>query len=731
MKQVKINFENCYGIGKISHTFDFSLCNSVLIYAPNGTMKTSLAKTFNYFGDGTIEAPSDRAYPARVPVFEIDIDGKVLNPGNDCILVINPENTSYDSSHRISSFIAGKDLKERYDKIYDDLNERKEAFIRSLKAVSKSSDCESEVINTFKISDENLFDILENLQPSLDAKAKKYDFKYNDVFDKGGKVKKFLEKNQPVLDQYLSSYTDLLTKSSFFKQSGNSFGTYQATEILDSIKDNSFFEAGHTFQLSNDMKIESVSALKALIETEISSIINDKSLKDIFDKIDKTIGSNAELRSFKSIIENDNLLILELKDFENFKKKVWVGYLSELKTEVIELCSFYASQKKEIEAILAEADKEVEIWKTLIETFNNRFYVPFKIILSNQKDVILKKDTANLDFFYADRNDTATKQDKEALLKMLSKGEQRAYYILQFLFDIESRRSLSSKTLIVLDDIADSFDYKNKYAIIEYIKDLHLSGNFRIIILTHNFDFYRTIGSRLGMKRGIKAILMATRDGNNEITLSEGQYINDVFKNFLGRASEQRVFLSFIPFLRNLIEYTDIDGENSTDYETLTKCLHLKTGSESITANDIKTIWNSRFTKQPFSETAFDTRNIIELIYETADKIVIDCATSTDDIALENKIILSIAARLKTEQFILTYLDANSITIPTITSNQTSELCKEYKKAAPTSFDKIKILDKVNLMTPSNIHLNAFMYEPLIDISLKYLIDLYQSTKAL
>ena len=40
---------------------------------------------------------------------------------------------------------------------------------------------------------------------------------------------------------------------------------------------------------------------------------------------------------------------------------------------------------------------------------------------------------------------------------------------------------------------------------------------------------------------------------------------------------------------------------------------------------------------------------------------------------------------------------------------------------------EIEILDKVNLMTPENIHMNAFMYEPLIDISLHHLKELYNN----
>ena len=66
----------------------------------------------------------------------------------------------------------------------------------------------------------------------------------------------------------------------------------------------------------------------------------------------------------------------------------------------------------------------------------------------------------------------------------------------------------------------------------------------------------------------------------------------------------------------------------------------------------------------------------------------------------------------------------------TITKNQTQELCREYKEAFPES-EAIDILDKVNLMTPENIHINAFMYEPLIDMSVYHLIDLYKETNKL
>ena len=78
----------------------------------------------------------------------------------------------------------------------------------------------------------------------------------------------------------------------------------------------------------------------------------------------------------------------------------------------------------------------------------------------------------------------------------LSSGEKKALYILDILYDIEARKKNSKNTLWIIDDIADSFDYKNKYAIIQYLDEISNHPSFNVIILTHNFDFLRTIAER-------------------------------------------------------------------------------------------------------------------------------------------------------------------------------------------------------------------------------------------
>lgn len=71
----------------------------------------------------------------------------------------------------------------------------------------------------------------------------------------------------------------------------------------------------------------------------------------------------------------------------------------------------------------------------------------------------------------------------------------------------------------------------------------------------------------------------------------------------------------------------------------------------------------------------------------------------------------------------------NEGSCPDATENQTR---KWFDKAKPyLTSDEIIIMEEINLVTPENIHLNAFMYEPLIDVSSWALKELYSKAVAL
>lgn len=63
--------------------------------------------------------------------------------------------------------------------------------------------------------------------------------------------------------------------------------------------------------------------------------------------------------------------------------------------------------------------------------------------------------------------------------------------------------------------------------------------------------------------------------------------------------------------------------------------------------------------------------------------------------------------------------------VAAITSNQTAALLRKFQEQFPTERDVLSTLQSVALMTPENIHLNSFMYEPILDMSDVHLRKLY------
>ena len=316
------------------------------------------------------------------------------------------------------------------------------------------------------------------------------------------------------------------------------------------------------------------------------------------------------------------------------------------------------------------------------------------------------------------------KKERNELINVLSRGEKRAFFILQLLFELEARKKSKIETLVILDDIADSFDYKNKYAIIEYICDLKEDSLFKQVILTHNFDFYRTLDSRLNLGANV---FMAIRNNNNVIDFKRGEYRRDVFEKYFSRhARDKKVFISLIPFVRNILEYTK--GISSTEYGELTGCLHIKPDSHNITVGNVCDIYKGTIASCSNLSIKNNDEAIVNFVKRVASEIINE--STINEILLENKLVLSICIRLLTEEYIIKRLNDDEA-VASIASNQTRELINLFKSRFPTEKDVLQKLDRVNLMTPENIHINAFMYEPLIDMSVNHLVDLYKDISAL
>ncbi len=568
-----INIENCYGIGKMKEILNFSQANSYLLYAQNGVFKTSFAKSLTDLINS--EMPKDNFYPNRESKIEIEFNGNRISKEN--VAVFHSYDEKFSSEDSVTNFMAKSELKQRYDNILSELEKEKKALLKSLKSSFDSVfDYEKEIETIFK--NNSFYEILDNHLTDIENSEEHYSFKYHDIFDKLGKVKDFVNENRDLIEQYFKKYKELFSLSKVFKHTEvGDFGTNHANDLKKALENDRFFKANHSLMIAGE-EIKDYNKLSEIFEEEKNKILNNKSLKNSFANIEKVINANKELRAFKDAISGDNTLLIELLNYDSFREKVLFSYLKQSIQNVRSLVGLYREKKPEIEEIIKQANKDQKEWESVIKIFNQRFLVPFKVELQNQKDILLNEETAQFGFIFSDGNQDVNVQ-KEDLQKHLSGGEKRALYILQILFEIEARKRSDKLQLLVFDDISDSFDYKNKHAIIEYLNDLQECGQFKLLVMTHNFDFYRTLASRLGIPR--EQIKMIRKNDAREIIFENGGYLKDFVKH-IKDSQEDKDFFALIPFVRNLIEYTRPQADKDNDYIKLTNCLHMKKDTETI-----------------------------------------------------------------------------------------------------------------------------------------------------
>jgi len=721
MDRVSVELQHCYGIKALKHVFDFSKTPAFAIYAPNGSMKSSLARTFQDAAKG--QPSSDRIFPARVTVRKItDESGGEIE--KDRVLVVLPYDDQFGPSEKTCTLLVDAKLREEYTNLYLEVDEAKEKLIDLLKQQSKSkADLAAEISSAFTPTANQLQTALTRIRTEIleQKDTPLADVEYEKIFAEGIVTALNTKNLKQLIADYIKRYNELLAASTYFKK--GTFDYYNAGEIAKSLADNGFFNADHTVNLNaggEALVISTQKELEDVIKSEKEAIIKDEKLTKSFDEVAKQLDKNKALREFKTYLMENETILSQLDNIDKFKEDVLKSYIKVNEDAYLDLMKKYEAAEGRRKEIQEEARKQRTQWEEVIEIFNDRFVVPFKLEAKNRVAVILgDAGIIDLGFTYHDGADVAEINRPELILS-LSTGEQKALYVLNVIFEIQTRMKTGQETLVVVDDIADSFDYQNRYAIIQYLKDISDEGLFKQLILTHNFDFFRTAESRFV---GYANCLMAAKT-DTEITLNQAAGIKNIFVNdWKGNFFiDDRKKIASIPFLRNLSEYTK--GETDPDYVKLTSMLHWKADTGALTVGDLDAIYGRIC--EPGGPSADATRHIYDLIGVTADA----CLTAPAGMNFENKIVLAIAIRMRAERFMADKI-ADPAFVAGVAANQTQALISKFKATFPNSTAAINALSRVALMTPENIHLNSFMYEPIIDMGEDHLRKLYEEVKAL
>lgn len=720
MKTLRVNFKNCYGIQSLDDEFDFGNGKpgnkAFAIYAPNGLMKTSFTKTFEKLAQGKNAEEERYNRPSTSEAF---IDGKPIQ--KDSIYVLKSEIDIQEDSSAITDILVNPEHKSRYDAILVDLDKQKTKVINALQKASGLAKKDIEKALLEDVGSNDFSECIAKLKECA-ISGESIQFAYAILFDQ--KAIDVLKSAEFVSNakEFNTRYQELFSQEGTIYQKGV-FNPVKAETSFSTLEKQGFFSGGHRLQMRGDADAIGKTELDERLKKIHAHIDEDENLK----KIRTSLAKNAQTQALADLIENlpsgqiDALLDrLKPEKQAEFRQELWAYYVQN-SSDSASYIELHHKTKEEIKAIETEAAKSAPRWSDAVTLFNDRFVdMPFTLSVANQTQAALGKEKAKLKFTFKDGDDIVEWSRSE--IKTLSQGEKRALYLLNFIFEVEARSLSGQETLFIIDDVADSFDYKNKHAIIQYLEDLDNKPNFYQLILTHNFDFFRTLANNFVHR---DRCLMANRQ-TASVSLSKADGIKNYFIGILKEKvhTNSRVMCATIPFTRNLIEYTK--GEDDADYLKLTCLLHWKKDTDSITVADYFDVYNRLFE----TEHVGNDKPIKDLLHEQAHAISNEMNHA--GLNLEDKVLLSMATRMRSEEFLIQKIRKirNDQNYWCESKNQFGVLIKEYTKLEPDS-PALRTLEKVGITVSSNIHLNSFMYEPILDLTIDHLTRLYKEVDSL
>ncbi len=746
MAELTFNIKNGYGIGELNTVLKFNATsihpqqNTNIIYAQNGVMKSSFTRTLRDHSKG--DTIKDHIF-GIVGSCDIKDDSGSDFPKAQIISIPSFDSEPFSASNA-STLLVNSKKREEYNALMEEYNRGLLRFLDSLRVVSgigvrtTHEQLLAEVcLSLDSGSDRTSESLIRMIKANRDQIEKQPDFILQLPYRIAGSKDaiKFANDNQGVIDQLMKAYEEVKKTASFLR---GGFDSGNAQKLAKEIEKSKFFDVDHDLELYNSStgqleKVTNIEELNAKIKTDID-IVLDKypNLRTKFNKMtsDLSTGTRAEL---KSLLENDGTkeIIVLMNNPKVYKRRLWWGYIKGCLESYDELDVIGKGIEKRLAEILKEAKKEETKWDKVVKQFNNRFSnLPYRLEVGNKHNVVLKGSIPEMTLTYShpSHGDKPFRDEKERetlIRDRISTGERKAFYLLNVLFEVETAQQSGNKHLVILDDIVDSFDYKNKYAFLEYIHDIATKyDNIFLLILTHNFDFFRLLQFRLFGENYREKCWFAQRVGS-KISLATGGQFN-VIKYTRDQASTNAtMWFSLIPFARNIIEYRCQNTTSDADYQLLSECLHDLDADHSL--ENIHDILRRELGVAGCPLRLTD--KFEDKLLETAEGIYM---SAENDIIIQNNLVLAMASRHLAERYMKSQLSRSDIdTAKQDEKNFTRQLFEQFRLKANPSDETINALDRVNLITPEHIHINAFMYEPLIDLGIDELKDLYASMKGL
>ena len=722
-----LSCRNCRGIASLDADLEMR-GGGAIIYASNGTFKTSLLRSLeNYTAD---REQGDLLHPEKSSSFEID-DGSGPIP-RDCVHAILPPDELAACRFFDSTMLASPELKRQYHEASETLGNKRGALLSAIAPALKTT--------RKPPSPEELAGFIDTCSPhgsfyaglselvKLAEASPELDYldgvAFQDLFTKTRRSVISREGVAEHIEEYSSELSSMLDDAHFLSMG---FSYRDLNAIRDAVKNTTFFEEGHfvTFRdrvTGQEVRCDTLAALNNLIEVEIRRVFESDEVQGKFESVSKAIGQSKAAQDLVKFLGEHPLVLAKMSSPHDVERDYYVRAILENLDLAEEVLQSYDSTKEELERIRGEINAETSEWERAIDVFKARFSVPFDMEVSNRADVVLGGAMPTLVFRHEGES-----VERGALFECLSNGERNALFLLHVIFEIERIGWSDGRVhYLFFDDPVDSFDYKNKYGFVEYLRDFAEREAARVVVLTHNYDFLRAISSRLSSSFMRSDVYLCEDMGNHCLSLRQAHYLNaNVLTQWKRKVSEgNRVAtVAAIPFVRELCEIKMGRGD---DYRMISDALHGRTGGELLRLSSLNDLFNDYLGVVPVIGDA----PVQELCLEVCREIVRG-GHLEDGALLEGKIVLSMGIRILAERKLVSLW--NAVGMDGEAPKKYGSLWMRIKGVGHQHLDSLGVdaeryalFERIALVTPANIHVNSFMYEPLIDTSEWQLVELFR-----
>lgn len=708
--KVKIDrFNNAYGIKGLNlkglNNELFNMC----IYASNGIFKSSFSRAMFNLTENNGEEIKDRIKDKKFE-YDIKLEGENYKSDDNKIipnLIVYSkelyEDITVDRHKGFEQLLLLPEYQKQLTSIDKELQSYITEFINNAKEYNIGIKSAADIANLVDSDITSNAIILKNIYSKL-LKTQTLELDYIDF-------KKIDQKAYDIIDSKkfkneVEKYTNIVQRKLSSKLFDEKFNDTNYDTLISALEETNFLNKNRYIIIS-DEKIDSILKFKEIIKNELIKIKSDPEVVVQYKNVLKTLGSAKEAKVVEGLLKDDSKvseLALGRKDLKISKiRKKYSDDELKVRFDIVK------KLEERIAEIIALSKSQTSSFEEAIKIYTSRFKPKFEIRIENLYEARLGYEVPNMVFVHEDNKNKAYSELE--IYRLLSSGERNALKTIHLIVKYEAIKD--SNPTIILDDVVETFDYANRTAFLMYINEIKEKGS-NIILLTHNFDFYRVAISRIGLEPAEAFI-----DKNGLVVIRINKRFQLSYDKIKSITSDIDLFSS-IPFVREICAMC-LGEENNQEFLFYTRLLHIKKGSKDIKISEVldkikNMIPNVDITKYEGDKNRSFVAALID--YEFGNSV-----ESND---LKAKLAIAMSTRLKLEDKII---ENDYTRIEDCNTQQTSFLFKKFKDRL--THETRVTFEKVLLNTPEFIHFNSFMYEPLIDIDPKDLLIVHEEVEKL